>query len=491
MLVLTIVLLPTTLIINRGINGTNQERLVVEASNLATANLEKIQQEASSGALAGGTQHFTYVTRSGGQSTTFTVTTQFTALAQSGGQSAFSTVCQNGGTTLLQIWSVTATVTWPGMNGAPAVTQSTEVAPGQTGAADLEDGEIAIGVRDILGNWITTPINYYVTPTGTGAAAWLSAYLAANSLPSTDLGIPGNTGTTGCGVVLGLPTAATLSYPSIPQWTWTVTLSPNPGYVDVTEGSDVIPPGDPTSAPVSLHSGQISYAVDRFSQEFQMASGITTAVSFQALNFGASCEPVGGTWTASNPSNPYVPPASCDDNAVAAAADLPMSVLNAQIPPSGKFAFGTATQSISSVLLYPFASGYSVFAGDQPESNPGYLSGGLPAYGSDTAVTLPISSAVSTATVTVPVYPLTINVSSGTATPTATETDGAAYTFTLNSVVGGKSVSGVPLGQFQIQAAGMVGTQYVWMTPTGICHQATSYASAPSGCVATSVSITE
>jgi len=161
-----IVLLPASILINNAILASNDQRLKVEADNLATANLEKVQQEAQSGPLSGGTTSFTYQSRSGSQYTVFTVTTQFTPLSESGGVSSFTTVCQNGGATQLQIWSVTATVRWQGMRGARPVTVTTDVAPGEAGAADLLDGEIAIPVNGVNGTPISTPINYYVTRMG-------------------------------------------------------------------------------------------------------------------------------------------------------------------------------------------------------------------------------------------------------------------------------------------------------------------------------------
>jgi Tfp pilus assembly protein PilV len=65
--VLIIVLLPASILINNAILASNDQRLKVEADNLATANLEKVQQEAQSGPLSGGTTSFTYQSRSGSQ----------------------------------------------------------------------------------------------------------------------------------------------------------------------------------------------------------------------------------------------------------------------------------------------------------------------------------------------------------------------------------------------------------------------------------------
>jgi hypothetical protein len=508
--VLIIVLLPASILINNAILASNDQRLKVEADNLATANLEKVQQEAQSGPLSGGTTSFTYQSRSGSQYTVFTVTTQFTPLSESGGASSFTTVCQNGGATQLQIWSVTATVTWTGMRGARPVTVTTDVAPGEAGAADLLDGEIAIPVNGVNGTPISKAINYYVTPNGTGAAAWLAAWLAANPPDSTSLpGIPGNTGTTGCGVVTALPVLATAGYPDIPQWTWTVELSPNttpaPGYVATTEASDLNPAGPPLSGPITLHPGEISYALNSNSQQFQVALGVQTTVTFQTMNFvhnvknvtttsgqnsvstalgfpgvaagmgvagtgianGTTVVSVSGTTltisTAATATGSATLTFSGADPSVNPAADLPITVANPGVGPTGQYTFGNSTQSIAQMLLYPFTSGYSVWAGDMPESNPGDAPSGSPIYTPDSGVTLPIGTSTS-ATVVVPVYPLVVNVAGAT---TATEVDGGGASYSL----GGAPGAGMPLGQYQITPSAT--SLYVWITPTGTCSSPT------------------
>ena len=505
--VLIIVLLPASILINNAILASNDQRLKVEADNLATANLEKVQQEAQSGPLSGGTTSFTYQSRSGSQYTVFTVTTQFTPLSESGGVSSFTTVCQNGGATQLQIWSVTATVRWQGMRGARPVTVTTDVAPGEAGAADLLDGEIAIPVNGVNGTPISTPINYYVTPNGTGAGAWLAAWLAANPPDSTSLpGIPGNTGTTGCGVVTGLPVTATVGYPDIPQWTWTVELSPNttpaPGYVATTEASDTNPAGPPLSNPITLQAGELSYALNRNSQQFQVAVGVQTTVTVQTMNFvhnvpkvltisgqksvsvasggfpgvvagmGVSGTGIANGTTVLSVSNNTLTMSTAAtatgsatltfssgaDSSVTPAADLPITVSNPGVGPTGQYTFGNATQNIAQMLLYPFTSGYSVWAGDMPESNPGDAPSGTPIYTPNSGVNLPIGTSTS-ATVVVPVYPLVDNAPGATATEV--DGDGAGYSL-------GTTGAGLPLGQYQITPS-----LYVWITPTGTCSSPT------------------
>jgi hypothetical protein len=145
------------------------------------------------------------------------------------------------------------------------------------------------------------------------------------------------------------------------------------------------------------------------------------------------------------------------------AADLPITVA---IGSTFEYTFGNATgvgtggQSIAGMLLYPFASGYSVWAGDMPESNPGDAPSGSPLYANDSGVTLPIGTSTS-ATVVVPVYPLVLN----GAGATATEVDGGGYPYLL-----GPS-TGMPLGQYLITT--FAATLYVWITPTGTCSSPT------------------
>jgi hypothetical protein len=223
-----------------------------------------------------------------------------------------------------------------------------------------------------------------------------------------------------------------------------------------------------------LHPGQISYALNRYNQQFQMAIGVQTSVTLQTLNFAIGgitiCEPVGGTWATHIPVT--TPPASCI-NGDAPLSDLPITVANPGVGPTGQYTFGSNSLSTTQMLLYPFASGYSIWSGDMVESNPGDAPSGLPIYAPDSAVTLPITVGSITASVLVPVYPLSLKIVSGATTPTATEIDGAAYVYTLNPDTLGTSATGMPLGQYQINAPGMVGSLFVWITPTGTCSSPT------------------
>jgi hypothetical protein len=142
------------------------------------------------------------------------------------------------------------------------------------------------------------------------------------------------------------------------------------------------------------------------------------------------------------------------------------------------------------MLLYPFSSGYSVWSGDMPESNPGDAPSGTPVYPSDSAVTLPIGTSTS-ATVVIPVYPLALKVVSGSTVPTATETDGAGYPYSLKPLSGGVSSTGMPLGQYHITATGMTAALYVWITPIGTCSSPTQLTAPCPSPVATQITVTE
>jgi len=55
--------------------------------------------------------------------------------------------------------------------------------------------------------------------------------------------------------------------------------------VATTEASDTNPAGPPLSNPITLQAGEISYALNRNSQQFQVAVGVQTTVTVQTMNF--------------------------------------------------------------------------------------------------------------------------------------------------------------------------------------------------------------
>ena len=196
--------------------------------------------------------------------------------------------------------------------------------------------------------------------------------------------------------------------------------------------------------------------------------------------------------------NPAAPPA---------ATNIPISVANSGLQPYAQYSYAAGVTSLTP--LYPYSSGYTVFAGNCTDNNP---------LGKDTNRTLfyptaapvPISVAPGgTASTTVPLYTLSLHVQNSSAvavvagTNTAAETTTFAVPYTAVCTSGtatgtaptlglvttdasGNSVTSLPLGHWTITAkcvkgaaactlANKVGTVNVWVQPGGV------YAVNPSG----------
>jgi Tfp pilus assembly protein PilE len=453
--VIAIVLLSGTTAIDYALTSSNSQRLKVEATSLAVTSMERDEQLASS--LGIGTKTSTKTINL----TTFTVVTSVTDFDQNGSQ--LTTVCTTSGASAAeQIWQVTVTVTWPHMNGVPPIAQSTEVAPGQVGALDLSDGEIAVPVNGTGGIPLTTPLNFTVTPqyTGSGTAP---SYPTPNG-QTNPAGTIFNTGSYGCGVVTGLSTSS--------SWDYVVTLVNNPGWVSSSELSDVNLVGtvtdDPT-ATLSAFAGQVS----RVNPPFQMAQGITTTINLQPVSYACA----GG-----NPTNvPSCFLTSGTAGYAAPLATLPVTFGNSALPNS-QYTFSGVANGVTE-LLYPYGS-YDVWSGDMTQSNQGATYAGLGALiytgaGStdDTPSPVVLSfTGATTAQISVPTYDLSIQVHSGCAGVSliATEQSGAGLAYGLNPVASGTSASGMPLGEFLLSSSSSscpltsAGGLYVWITPTGV-----------------------
>ncbi|MGO8877518.1 MAG: hypothetical protein ACLQNG_17380, partial [Acidimicrobiales bacterium] len=155
--VIAIVLLSGMTAIDYALTTSNAQRLKVEATDLAVTSMEQDEQLAPTLAI-GQTIVTTTV-----NTTAFTVVTNITDFDQNGSQ--LTTVCTASGSSVAQqIWQVSVKVTWGHMNGVPPITESSEVAPGQDNALDLSNGEIAVAVNGVTGTYLTTPLNFTVTP---------------------------------------------------------------------------------------------------------------------------------------------------------------------------------------------------------------------------------------------------------------------------------------------------------------------------------------
>jgi len=448
LVIISTVLLAGVLEINVALTTSNQQRYRIEATNLAVATLEQVQQEAAAGTI--NPVQTTYPPQNVA-SQTFFVSTQYTVEQQNNG--LVTSICTSTlSTDSSEIWQVSATVTWNGMQGQQPLTETTEVAPGAASAQQLADGELAIEVVGLTGTPLTTPVNFSVTPVAVGGGE--TVYPGA-PIPS---GL--NTGNDGCGIVTDLSTD--------PDWNYVVTLTQNTGWVSAGELSDAN--SDPATATLSVSAGQVS----RLSTPFQVALGANTTPTLQPVTY--SC--------------PGAPVPSCYSATFAPDASLPVTFANPSLP-NGQYTFGSGSSAVPAELLYPFANGYSVFAGDMSQSNPGYvplippgnttqLYSGSP---SPSPVSLSVTSQQS-ASIKVPVYDLSLKVSGAIAgaSLTATEQGGSSLAYTLNppNLVSGLSDTGMPLGQFLLSASnGLAGTPYVWITPSGV-YQSSTQMSKPS-----------
>jgi prepilin-type N-terminal cleavage/methylation domain-containing protein len=474
--VIAVVLLSGTTAIDFALSSSNAQRFKVEATTLGVTSMERDEQLAPTLGIGQTTVNKTL------GNTTFTVVTSVTDFDQNG--SSLTTVCTASSASVAQqIWQITVTVTWPHMNGIPPITESTEVAPGQNNALDLSNGEIAVAVNGVTGTYLTTPLNFTLTPQYIG-----SGTAPAYPTPSGQTDPAGtifNTGDYGCGVVTGLSTS--------PSWNYIVTLTNNPGWVSSTELGDTNFGGDPTQTLTAL-AGEVSRTVP----PFQMAQGVLTTISLQPVTYScAGGSPVPACYSGASPGN--------------AVADLPVTFGNSSLP-NGQYTFGSGTTAIGggTEYLYP-DSAYDVWSGDMAQSSPGalvtassnFVYAGPTGTQTPAPVVMPVSG--TPASVKVPTYSLNIQVAGAgycsTEQLTAKEQSGAALTYDLNpaSPSGYLSTSGMPLGQYWLSDTGGTcsglsssGGPYVWITPSGV-YQATAPMATPySGTlVAGSVQVSE
>jgi prepilin-type N-terminal cleavage/methylation domain-containing protein len=134
---------------------------------------------------------------------------------------------------------------------------------------------------------------------------------------------------------------------------------------------------------------------------------------------------------------------------------LPVTVSNSSLTAvpgnpnsgTGTYTFPGGTSSVASETLtplWPYSSGYSVFAGHCPEANPAAVDQyGTPLYSGITAPTA-LVTANQTATVDVPLYPLTVNVTSSSGQPVS------GYTVSLNEQPGGAKSACSPTQSYRL-----------------------------------------
>jgi hypothetical protein len=182
------------------------------------------------------------------------------------------------------------------------------------------------------------------------------------------------------------------------------------------------------------------------------------------------------------------------------ATNIPIAVANSGLQPYAQYSYAAGTTSLTP--LYPYSSGYTVFAGNCTDNNP---------LGKDTNRTLFYPTAAPTplnippggsASTTVPLYTLSLHVQNSTGVAVVAGTNSAAETTTFASPytavctsgtatgtaptlglvttdASGNSVTSLPLGHWTVTAtcikpaaacaaANKVGSVNVWVQPGGV-----------------------
>jgi hypothetical protein len=173
------------------------------------------------------------------------------------------------------------------------------------------------------------------------------------------------------------------------------------------------------------------------------------------------------------------------------ATNIPIGVANTSLQPFGAYVYAAGTASLTP--LFPYPSGYTVFAGSCTDSNPvGLDTGRNPFYPSPGTVATNVTPGGATST-TVPLYDLPVNVVDGAGNPvagatiTASETTGYPTPNTavcmnggatgtpptyglVPSDAAGMSNNAVPLGHLTVRAQSGTksGTVRIWRTVGGV-----------------------
>ena len=448
--IVTIVMIAGFLSLTFTQSTTAQQANSLEASQLATKYEELFQSNANqtSGNVSPGTYTYTDVVNH----TTFTTTVSFAVEDPSGTSTAASTLCtSNSDTETGEVWAITAEVTWSDMVGAAPIIQTTYIAPGKAGAESLSDASVAAAIDGANGLPLSgTTINFVISEVQEGSGG-----SGAPALPNS--GQTNYSTNDGCAEVDDLVADA--------NWDYELTISGNPGWVSSQELSDLTPTQANTGA-LDVSAGEVA---KYNGAPIELAKGQTETISLQPIKYG--CSIPSGT--------PSTIPASCDSASFAAAAGIPVSVVNADISTTDNaYTFGSGTTTPTSMLLYPYSSGYSVFAGDAVQSEAGWTG-----YGSNSGsmVAIDVTSGGSGA-ISVPVYD--VSVSTTSAAPIyAVEQGGAGYKYQLTSQGGNIYSAGLPLGQYELESGStpLTPSPFVWVTPNGWFASATSSSTPPTG----------
>jgi hypothetical protein len=459
--ILALIIAPITHLVIATEGASNNMHLRAEAADLATQALETAQYQTANGVsptagIASSTQY------SGGDP--FTVLVDWELALGTG----VSNVCVGApGQPSSRIWIVKARVSWgngPGQKGSVALT--TLVSPALADLADTNAAEIAVPIYNADDSTLdTTPISISVV-----GSCSPSSVCSGETIPGNETTTgTANSGSTGCAVFTNLFAGT--------GWTYTVMVTPPSPYVDPNELSAApTASGLPVRTGVAVEPNTVTVVAN---PNIILAPGSLQTVAFQTVNFGS------GTNSSIVPA-PYLP-ISVESSTLLCSTIAPNTCVVGNGTSTGGFSY--ASPQVALLYPGPTVSGaspnYSVWAGDQDDSIPTYEVNGSAVYGSDIPTAFQ-SLPSGVGQVTVPVYPLALKLTipSGTVSTMTAADAGGGDTFTLNSTSGssylnnGTSATGLPLGQFQIQATGtgVSVNLYVWILPSGVCSSTTQMA---------------
>lgn len=515
MAILLIISLPTALVIINTDRAANYGHLSTEAFDLASKFVE--DQVQAAGGSVDSNLYQELQDEEGGETTT--VTTQLgPVLFTTKGTVTIETAngespCQapTGSGEEEDVYVVTATVTWKGSseaeNGGP-VSLSSEVAPVAT-SASAGAGEIAVAIENLDTTLNTTDLVYAEVNgqwEGSGSAPSVPT---GETTSETKGDTPSSTLTenaSGCIEFPGLDPAAgwvyslEVVYCQVQNTLTSQCTSTSPELVEYNEdgaqaaGYNIAAPAIPTESDLTVSTGQVTIATPWY-----IGEAATQPVSFATYEYPSG----GGAPTQKSPQ--WIP------------SDVAVGVQNTNLDcieatttcELGNASTAVSTSGSSNLYLYPYPDGYeSVFAGDEPESNPLAASSSGASYyfsGSFTQPTtqsppIPLQVAASAdateTAITIPLYYVDLSVTCALTTGqtwtglTFTEVDGGDTTYTDSAVTGASTCTtstavtvpvGLPLGQYELGAIGSgsplvsaTGHQFFWVTPFGVCGGATT-----------------
>lgn len=446
---LVIVILPTTLFMITTQKSLSQSHLEAEANTLASQAVAGLQAEASRDDLPNGFQSTAYaVDEVNGRKTLFTITTSWTTIQQGTNHSICAAGTGAGPTD--QIWLATASVSWPDMDGAQPVSQTTEISPGDAGGLQQSAGELAVSLETTGAG--SPPPSYTATSvTATVTGTWNSALGAQPAVPSgeytseTESSINSTTGDfDGCLVFQNLDVA--------PGWNYVLSLAGNPGVVQAAEYSDTNPSG-PFSEPVTMQAG-----VPDIVQVVLNQGTPVNVVPTQGP--GGSC---------AGPASALTAPATT--------SEIPVTVNNSGLTMytnNDWVAYNPTGATFNSFLLYPgYTTTTTLWYGDGPTSSQASPCSVIATGGP----TLP-------ATVYLQLYDLKMTVGGNTSVQlTATQVGGSGTVYDLHS--GSTNQTDIPLGQYSIGEVGGgsvtngASQAIVWVTEGGNCLSSASTPPSP------------